>query len=76
MKALVFKMASRAILANAVRVSLVVGTCLNLINQSPAIWQGGQVDWLKLLMNYAVPFFVASYSAARAGSVASEGRHV
>ncbi|WP_373490442.1 nitrate/nitrite transporter NrtS [Parasphingorhabdus sp.] len=48
------------------RVAIVVGTCLNIINQGVAIWHGGDIDWSRFLMNYAVPFLVASYSAAKA----------
>lgn len=58
-------MISRPIIANALRVSLVVGTCLNAINQLPAIWDGQSIEWGKLLLNYAVPYLVASYSAAK-----------
>lgn len=51
---------------NAVRVALVVGTCLNLINQGSSIWHGAPVEWGKFLLNYAVPFLVSSYSGAKA----------
>ena len=44
-------------------VGLIVGTILNLINQGNAIVGGKPLDFLKLLMTYAVPFFVASYGA-------------
>ena len=50
---------------NAMRVSLVVGACLNLINQGPSLWHGASPDWFKLALNHVVPFLVASYSAAR-----------
>lgn len=42
-----------------------VGTQLNLINQGPAWLDGEAVSWLHLLLNYLVPYSVASYSAAR-----------
>jgi len=45
---------------------IVVGTCLNIVNQEGTIWCGGGIDWSRLMMNYAVPFLVASYSAAKA----------
>ena len=66
MPQLLSHMLSRPVVANAVRVALFVGTCLNAINQGASIWQGEPVQWGKFLMNYAVPFFVASYSAAKA----------
>lgn len=59
-------MMARPVVTNAIRVSLVVGTCLNAINQGPDIWRGEALVWDKLLLNYAVPFLVASYSAAKA----------
>lgn len=58
-------MISRPVAASAMRVAIVVGTCLNIINQGTTIWHGGGADWPRFLMNYAVPFLVASYSAAK-----------
>lgn len=66
MPSLFSHMLSRPVMANAGRVSLFVGTCLNAINQGAAIWHGEPVQWAKLLLNYAVPYLVASYSAAKA----------
>lgn len=57
---------TRPVLINAIKVSLVVGTCLNAINQGPQLWQGEGVEWNKVALNYLVPYLVASYSAARA----------
>ncbi len=59
-------MMSRPVVGNATRVAIVVGTCLNIINQGGTIWYNGDVDWSRFMMNYAVPFLVASYSAAKA----------
>ncbi|GEO01568.1 hypothetical protein NSE01_34000 [Novosphingobium sediminis] len=53
-------------MTGAVKVSLVVGTCLNAINQGSAIWHGAGVDWPRFGLNYLVPFLVSSYSAGRA----------
>ena len=50
---------------NALRVAAVVGSVLNLINQGPVIWDGGRVSWVHLVLNYLVPYCVASYSAAK-----------
>jgi len=63
---LITVMFSRPVIANATRVMIVVGTCLNIVNQEGTIWCGGGIDWSRLMMNYAVPFLVASYSAAKA----------
>lgn len=66
MAGLLAHMLSRSVVGNAIKVSLLVGTCLNAINQAPAIWQGIGVEWGKVMLNYAVPYLVASYSAAKA----------
>lgn len=65
-KSLLLAMAHRQVAGNAIKVSLFVGTCLNAINQGAAIWQGTGVEWSKVVLNYVVPFLVASYSAAKA----------
>jgi hypothetical protein len=63
--ALLAHMIARPVVANALRVSAVVGSILNAINQSAAVWNGAAIDWPRFALNYAVPFLVASYSAAR-----------
>ncbi len=50
---------------NALRIALVVGTILNLVNQGGAILAGAGISWIHVAMNYVVPYCVASYSAAR-----------
>lgn len=55
----------RSVLLGATKVSLVVGTLLNLINQGEVLWGEQLISWWQLFMNYAVPFSVSSYSAAR-----------
>lgn len=59
-------MCSRQVVMGATRVSLFVGTILNIINQGPAIVHHEPIEWGKLLLNFAVPYLVASYSAAQA----------
>ncbi len=66
MSGLLRLMASRPVAATAIRVALVVGTCLNAINQGDALWHGSGISWGKVLLNYMTPYLVASYSAARA----------
>ena len=58
-------MLSRHIAINALRIALFVGTVLNLINQGEAILAGVAISWPHVLLNYLVPYCVASYSAAR-----------
>jgi hypothetical protein len=55
---------SGAVVANAVRVALVVGAVLNVINQGTAFWgTETAVSWWHVAMNFAVPYCVATYSA-------------
>jgi len=58
-------MRNPVIVRNALKVSAFVGTCLNLINQGPVLWDGGDLSVPKLFLNYAVPYLVSSYSAAK-----------
>ena len=50
---------------SAMKVSLVVGTVLNLINNGEQLWMHQTVNLWRVLMNFAVPFCVSAYSAAR-----------
>ena len=52
------------IIATAIRVSLLVGTVFNLVNQGPALVAHTGISWPKIAMNYLVPYCVATYSAA------------
>lgn len=53
------------IAANALHISLVVGTVLNAIHQGGAIFDDPAVSWIHVFLNYLVPYCVATYSAAR-----------
>lgn len=55
---------SPAILGNALKVSLVVGSVLNAINQGAAIISGSMESG-HFMLNYLVPFCVATYSGAQ-----------
>ncbi|GHG60732.1 hypothetical protein GCM10010919_04400 [Alishewanella longhuensis] len=52
------------IILAAIKVSLVVGTLLNIINQYEAIFAEQPWRWGLALMNYLVPYAVSSYSGA------------
>ncbi len=56
------------VVSRSLLVALVVGTVLNIINQGSEIAGGKPINVLKLLLTYAVPFFVASYGAYSAFS--------
>lgn len=47
------------IMRNAL-VALVVGSILNAINQGDTLWLGEALNWGKFILNYCVPFLVAS----------------
>lgn len=49
--------------ARSLRVALVVGTLLNVINQGDALFGAASVDWLKLLLTFAMPYAVSTYGA-------------
>ncbi len=44
-------------------VALVVGTILNLINQGDALPTVAQINWLKVVLTYLVPYAVCTYGA-------------
>ncbi len=56
---------SGKIVKNSLRIALVVGSILNLVNQGDAILAGTGVSWIHVALNYLVPYCVASYSAAK-----------
>ncbi len=55
----------RPVLTGGLKVSAVVGTLLNLVNQGPAIFAGTEPNWAGLVANYLIPFCVSVYSGAR-----------
>jgi len=56
---------SRRIVINALKIALVVGTVLNIINQGSVFMENAGISWIQVLLNYLVPYSVASYSAAK-----------
>lgn len=60
------RMFSNQVMRTALKVALVVGTGLNAINQGDELLNGEPLSWGRIVLNYAVPFLVASYSGARA----------
>lgn len=55
----------RQIAVSALKVALVVGTLLTLVNQGTNLVEGLPVNVAQGLLNFFVPFCVSSYSAAR-----------
>lgn len=56
---------SRHIVSNSIKIALVVGSVLNVINQSANLLNTDTISWLHMLLNYLVPYCVAGYSAAK-----------
>jgi magnesium-transporting ATPase (P-type) len=54
-----------SVVRNAIKVSLVVGTLLNLINQGNFLLDQSDIAWFYIFSNYMVPYCVACYSAAK-----------
>lgn len=57
--------ADRGILLRGLRVAAVIGTLLVLINQGDLLLAGRLPPLWKLILTYAVPFGVSTYSAAQ-----------
>ena len=55
--------ASDGVPGRSLRVALVVGTALCLINQGDALFGGGAVNWAKAGLTYVVPYMVSTYGA-------------
>lgn len=53
------------VMRNAIKIALVVGIILNLINQGSAFWGPASISWPHFFMNFLVPFCVATYSAVK-----------
>lgn len=57
----------------ALRMSLFIGTLLNLINQGDALFGPARLAPGKLLLTYVVPYCVATYSATSVSLRLSQG---
>ena len=55
--------ASGGVPSRSLYVAIVVGTILNIINQGDALVSGKPLDWLKIILTYAVPYCVCTYGA-------------
>jgi len=65
----------RDIALSSMRTALVVGTVLNFINQGHLLMAGAAISGVHALLNFAVPYLVASYSAARQTIGRSDDSH-
>lgn len=53
------------IVVPALKVALVVGSSLNLINSGEQLWNQHSINLWQVGLNFVVPFCVSSYSATR-----------
>lgn len=49
--------------ARSLKVAIVVGTALNLINQGDALLGETEIHWAKLMLTFAMPYAVSTYGA-------------
>ena len=56
---------TQGVVRRSLKVGLVVGTILALINYTDRVLAGNMasVDWLKLLLTYLVPYSVSTYAS-------------
>lgn len=47
----------------SLRLAIVVGTVLNLINQGDALLAGAGLSWFKIGLTYVIPYLVSTYGA-------------
>lgn len=57
---------SRDLVWRAVKISFVVGSILNLINQGEVLWGAAELSIPHVVLNYLVPFAVSLFSAMQA----------
>lgn len=53
--------------------ALVVGTLLNAINQGDVLLGGGELDLIKLVLTYLVPFAVSTHGAYSMACISAHG---
>lgn len=53
----------RRTVVTALKLAVVVGTLLVIINQGAALFGPGKLDWLKLVLTYLVPYGVSTYTS-------------
>lgn len=58
--------AQNGVFPRSLKVAVVVGTALNLINQYDAVFGDSSINILKAALTYCVPFCVATYGAVTA----------
>ena len=65
MKRFICTALSRHIVMSSLKIALVVGVVLNLVNEGANLWSNETLPWFHVALNFIVPYCVASYSAAK-----------
>lgn len=47
----------------SLKIAIVVGAILNIINQGDALVSEAPLDWAKIALTFCVPYFVSTYGA-------------
>ena len=55
------------IVISSLKVALVVGVILNIINQGDVFFSSefNKINWVKLILTFAVPYLVSTYASVR-----------
>lgn len=54
---------SNGVPLRSLKVAVLVGTALNLINQGDALFGSAPINWLKLILTFSMPYAVSTYGA-------------
>ncbi len=54
------------VVVRAVKVALIVGTALTLINQGERLIAGLAPNWIKMVLTYLIPYCVSTHGAVTA----------
>ena len=55
--------ASNGVPRRSLIVAAIIGTIINLINQGDTLVAGADLNWIKIVLRYILPYCVATYGA-------------
>ncbi len=62
------------VVVRAIKVALIVGTALTLINQGDRLIAGMAPNWIKMVLTYLIPYCVSTHGAVTAMRDRSRGK--
>ena len=65
---------SPQVVVRAIKVALIVGTALTLINQGDRLIAGMAPGWIKMALTYLIPYCVSTHGAVTAMRDRSRGK--